>query len=226
MPDVYLLDLDGLLVDSEHLHFIAYREMCRQNGLELPWTFSQYAQRAHLGRDTIRDGLYASLPQLQVKEPNFAKLYQQKQQRVLEVMRRSEIRCTVGAEPFLHWLHTRGIAHCVVTNSTTAQVEIVRAKCPALQSISTWWTRETYTAAKPAPDAYLTALRGHGVDASKAIGFEDTPKGLRALLAAKVQGVLISEIQPQEKEDLDQMGVWSQWPSLTAWQMANAPSGA
>ena len=37
--DLFLFDLDGLLVDTEKLHFEAYKRLCSRFGYELAWDF-------------------------------------------------------------------------------------------------------------------------------------------------------------------------------------------
>ena len=61
---LFLFDFDGLLVDTEYLHYEAYLEMCSRRGFLLPWNFSRYSQAAHHHPLALRDQIYAEFPGL------------------------------------------------------------------------------------------------------------------------------------------------------------------
>src|SRR5262249_46541096 len=99
-----------------------------------------------------------------------------------------------GADSLLRRLRQRGLPHSVVTNSTREQAALLRRRHAVLEAVEVWVTREEYAAAKPAPDGHVQARRRLPVPAAAAIGLEDTPRGLEALLAAGVAAVLVTEI--------------------------------
>src|SRR3990172_6839619 len=41
---LFLFDFDGLLVNTEDLHFAAYQKMCCDRGFELKWDFERFCQ--------------------------------------------------------------------------------------------------------------------------------------------------------------------------------------
>ena len=59
--DLFLFDLDGLLVDTEKLHFEAYKRLCSRYGYELAWGFMSYLQVAHTSADGLRKALLPHL---------------------------------------------------------------------------------------------------------------------------------------------------------------------
>ncbi|MGD0665742.1 MAG: HAD hydrolase-like protein, partial [Rhabdochlamydiaceae bacterium] len=40
--DLFLFDFDGLLVDTEELHFKAYQMLCQGRGYKLPWDINRF----------------------------------------------------------------------------------------------------------------------------------------------------------------------------------------
>lgn len=86
-----------------------------------------------------------------------------------------------------------GKKRAVATNSTQAQVAGIRKHVPALDAIPTWITRECYNRPKPAPDAYLAAYQAIASPGERAIGFEDSMRGIESLLAAHFDAILICD---------------------------------
>jgi len=218
---LFLLDFDGLLVDTEPLHFAAYRQMCADRGFALAWDFETYCLSAHYGSERLRANLLAAVPGLERAEPRWATLYSEKSRAYLDLARRQGVELRPGAERFLVQLEAAGVERAVVTNSSREQVEALRSQLPALDLVSEWITREDYEAAKPAPDAYQRALARCGRAPAAAIGFEDTPRGLRSLLAAGVHGVLVTTVPYPELDELRALGT----SHLSSLEEALGPAG-
>ena len=53
---------------------------------------------------------------------------------------------------------------------------------------------------KPAPDVYLAAAAGLGVDPARTAVIEDTPTGVRAGVAAEAEQTTISRAAPRPSE--------------------------
>jgi len=210
----YLFDLDGVLVRSEQLHQEAYRQACARHGHRLDWSFERYCLAAHYGPERLEEELRAAMPGL-LEEIGFAALYGEKSQIYMHLLSQG-VPLQPGAEDVLQRLKRGRLAHAVVTNSTREQTALLRRHHAVLDAVEEWVTREDYAAAKPAPDAYLEALRRLAVTPDQAIGFEDTPRGLRALVAAGVPGVLVSSVA---YPDLDRSE-----PLLAIASLAELPS--
>jgi HAD superfamily hydrolase (TIGR01509 family) len=215
---LFLFDFDGLLVNTEELHYLAYKRMCRGRGLELAWNFDKYCKIAHYTAEGIRDTMYAEMPELYQMEPNWDVLYAEKKQAILDLLNEGAVHTMPGVDPLLLALKQAGIARCVVTHSPTQIIEIVRKKNPVLDTIPFWITREDYTHPKPHPECYFKAIALHAKSGDKIIGFEDTPRGMKALLGTgKVDPVLICTIDYPEISEFRDLGVRI-FPSFSAFQ--------
>jgi beta-phosphoglucomutase-like phosphatase (HAD superfamily) len=62
--ELLCFDFDGLLVDTEALHFLAYKEMLQQYGHFLSWDFPTYCFYSHANRHSLRDEVYRLFPTL------------------------------------------------------------------------------------------------------------------------------------------------------------------
>jgi HAD superfamily hydrolase (TIGR01509 family) len=201
---LFLFDFDGLLVDSERLHFRAYVEMCGREGFLLPWTFSEFCTLAHYSATKLRDALYAELPDLSRAAPDWSVLYAKKREIYQTLIEQGDIALLPGVENLLATLQAKEYPRAVATNSTKSQVQTIRQNHPILDSIPLWITREDYAHPKPHPDAYLTAIEkmaGGSISKSKMVGFEDSLRGVMALQGAAVPPILICpSFHPQLSE--------------------------
>jgi HAD superfamily hydrolase (TIGR01509 family) len=195
---LFLFDFDGLLVNSEELHFMAYKRMLARHDITLDWDFNQYCQAAHYHPERLKDQIYAMYPALKAKMPSWDVLYAQKKQALFDLLGKGSAHMMPGAEKLLKALENAGIKRCVVTHSPDDLVSIIRKQNPILDSIPNWITRHDYTHPKPNPECYQKAIARLAAPDDKIIGFEDTPRGLQALMATPAQPILISQVRYPE----------------------------
>jgi len=195
--NLILFDLDGLLVDTEHLHFRAYTQMCEQHGFSISWSFKQYCTLAHIGNNAIKEEIQ--------KKAEFAKkipwsvLYEEKQKIIKDLLVTENIPLMPGVEKILTL--TSNKKRCVVTNSTKLIVANIVNKNSILRTIPYWITREDYENPKPAQDAYKAAVLRYGKKEDKIIILEDTIKGL---MAAKGFGIRVLICPKDHAQALDE----------------------
>ena len=197
--EAILFDFDGLLVNTENLHFKAYQKMIEQNGHTLHASFETFASIAHTSSTGLRHWIEK---EFQINKP-WEELYKQKSEIYQSLLSADELQLMPGAAEFLEKVAKSPIKKLVATNSKKVQIDQVRKAIPALSVIENWITREDYSLPKPAPDAYLKALEVAQVPPSKAIGFEDSLRGVMSLIHAGVDPILIcSEKHPQMQDAL------------------------
>lgn len=211
---LFLFDFDGLLVNTEEIHYMAYKRMCKGRGFDLPWDFSKYCRIAHYTAEGIRDNMYADIPELYALEPNWQVLYEEKKSAILDLLHEGAVHTMPGVDDLLKALEKASIPRCVVTHSPAEIIEIARKKNPILNTIPHWITREHYTHPKPNPECYLKAIELYARPEDRIVGFEDTPRGMQALLnAGRVDPVLICTIDYPEINEFKKLGV-KVFPSL------------
>lgn len=189
---LFLLDFDGLLVNTEELHYEAYQLMCKEQGFDLPWDFSTYCQHAHTEATAIRDGVYKLFPELYAKEPNWDTLYQRKRWFYSDLLENRGVDLMPGVEGFLLALQEADVTRCVVTHSADIHVMPIREKNPVLNTIPHWLMRNDYDKPKPDPECYQVAIERFAGPDDQVIGFEDTPRGMTALLGTRAQAVWVT----------------------------------
>lgn len=188
---LFLFDFDGLLVNTEELHFKAYIRMCAKRGFHLNWSFPRYSEAAHHHATGLRDQIYEEFPELCKQEPNWDVLYEEKKRAFLKILEEESVPLMPGVADLLQSLQEAGIQRCVVTHSPKSLVQLIRRQNPVLNTIPHWITREDYSLPKPHPECYQTAISRFAKDSGRVIGFEDTPRGLNALMQTQAVPVLV-----------------------------------
>ena len=186
---VHLFDFDGLLVNTEQLHFQAYREMVEDKDETFDVDFLTFASHAHTGSTNLKNYLLSTFDNL--KGYKWEDLYAEKQERYIKLVLTGDLDFMPGAKSYVELLLDEKKKMAVVTNSTKALIDAVKERLPGLDAIPVWVTREKYQHAKPAPDAYLAGLKHFSAGAEDAIGYEDSLRGVKSVADAGIEPILI-----------------------------------
>lgn len=164
-PIFFMLDLDGTLVDTEHLHYNAYKNAFEKYGFSfLNW--DEYQQLSSL-ETYCKETLGGSYDEVKRSKQEF--LYQE------------DIQFLPGAEALLHWLLNYNQNFVIVTNTGKETVDFYKSQLPLLQKVTQWITREDVTYPKPDPEPYRTAKECYWKGESYCVGFENTVAGYLSL---------------------------------------------
>jgi len=182
-PDAVVLDLDGVIIDSEELWDEARRALARERGLAWPADatrammgmsapeWSRYMRETvgvgmtpvDIDRDVVRrlmDGYRESLPLL----PGAVGM----------------VRALAGRWPL-------GLA----SSSNRPVIDLVLERAGLARLVRASVSSEEVGRGKPAPDVYLEAARRLGVDPARAVAVEDSANGIRAARAAGLRVVAV-----------------------------------
>jgi HAD superfamily hydrolase (TIGR01509 family) len=177
-----LFDLDGVLADTEPLHWAAYREVLLELGVDVG--IEEYRHRFISRGGGPEYAVEAYRLPITADELRARKL-----PRYLDRLQRG-VPPRPGARAALERLRG-GWRTAVATNSVRTEVDLILGSLGLMSLLDTVVTREDYRAAKPAPDAYLTAAGRLGLRAEECIVVEDTPRGLGAAIAAGMRAVAL-----------------------------------
>jgi HAD superfamily hydrolase (TIGR01509 family) len=179
--DLFLLDLDGTLIDTEPLHLAAWKKVLLTKGYILDWSLEEYLQVATGEKNLLQKSFYAKFPKLDEKAPLWDNLRREKDIIYHKMLNEKEIPLRRGVESFLEYLKKKNKISCIVTNSSRETCDMILKEHPILNQIGHWIVRNDYKNPKPHPECYLLAIEKYGKNAKKIMGFEDTVKGLTAL---------------------------------------------
>lgn len=178
-----VFDFDGVLADTEPLHWMTWAEVLARYGIEFSWV--EYG-RIGCGVDDAQ--IWATfadrVPVLNADA--WARLTEERNQMVLA---RSLEKNPIALET-VELLNSLG-AHRLgmVTNSRRVEVEPVLRAAGLYERFEALVFREDVEAPKPAPDPYLRAAARLGV--TTGIAFEDSATGFASALAAGFQPVRV-----------------------------------
>lgn len=169
--DIFLLlDLDGTLVDTDRIHFEAYRNALNIHGFTLTWAlFEEYINSKSI------DSLFQ---QLGVHSELWSTIKADKRANFMNV---EKIDFMPGAEQLLECCLSHDVNFAIVTNTSGAICDFIKSKCPLLAQCKAWISREDYSAAKPAGDCYQLAVERFRQTDQVIIGIENTANGCESL---------------------------------------------
>ena len=182
MLRIIFWDNDGVLVDTEPLFFRATSEVLAEHGVKLTEaTFKEIS--LHQGR-SVFEALEADV------SPNErAALRDRRNSLFAEYLARGG-HLIEGAAQVLTELapHYR---MAVVTSCKREHFDAVHADTNVRGYFEFVLALEDYPRTKPRPDPYLAALARAGVRAEEAVAVEDSPRGVRAAVAAGIPCIAI-----------------------------------
>ncbi len=177
-PDTLLFDLDGTITDTDELHFKATRQAL--SGYEL-----------NIDRRTYMDVVYGA-PNEAIATHFFPDgnaairhaYIENKEQAYRELI--TSLDPTAGLMNVFAWADEHAAGLALVSNAPRENMERVLGALGLQERFDTIVLAEDLPVGKPDPLPYVTAMENLGTTPDRALGFEDSEPGLRALQGAGV----------------------------------------
>lgn len=176
-PKAIIFDMDGLLVDSERIWYIAEDQFIQSFG----HVYTPEARAAIIGMRV--DEFLAKLKDIYQLEPSVEALSDDLHDRILHLIP-LEVKAQPGAHEIIEYVTRNNIPHAIASSSSMRVInttlesqgwgEIFKIRCTADDDLN----------GKPAPDVYLRAAKTLGIDPKDCLALEDSPNGARAAVAA------------------------------------------
>ncbi|MBI4207568.1 MAG: HAD family phosphatase [Betaproteobacteria bacterium] len=183
MLKAVLWDNDGVLVDTEHLYFVATRDVLATRGIEL-----SEAQYLELFLQQSR-GILHFAEEHGWTEDEF-QLIRRERSALYSALLRENARVINGVEEVLATLHGR-YTMGIVTSSQREHFDIIHAASGLLRYFDFVLAAGDYSHPKPHPAPYLKAVERAGVAKDACIVIEDSERGLAAARAAGLKCVIV-----------------------------------
>jgi beta-phosphoglucomutase len=181
-----IFDLDGVIVDTAHYHFLAWSRLAKE--LKIPFTENDNERLKGVSRAESLDILLSLGKGLQPDQTVREKLAARKNEWFTEYinhMQRDEI--FPGVEDLINELKKNDVRIGLASSSKNAP-QVVRALGIAAD-FDTIVDGGMVTHAKPDPEIFLLTARRLDVPASDCLVFEDAAAGVEAALAAGMKCV-------------------------------------
>lgn len=195
MLEAVIFDFDGVITDSEILHFRAFNKVLARHGLEL--SKKEYYS-TYLGLSD--SDCFAALideNRLGVEKTQIEALIQQKA-RVFEQLARTDGKIIEGVREFLDLLTGARIPIAICSGALRAEIELILEDAGLRRTFDVIVSAEEVTRGKPDPEGFLLALQRLNetvltpITPGQCIVIEDSHWGLRAAHAAGMHTIAVT----------------------------------
>jgi HAD superfamily hydrolase (TIGR01509 family) len=175
----FLFDFDGVLADTEPLHWKAWREVLAPYSPDLDW--ETYLRLCVGTSDVQMLQFFSEITRKPVTVDELRALYPKKR-KIFEAL--AEAQPIVDADLVRLLAGLKGLLLGVVTSSNQVEVEPILRRAGLLDLLGTVIYGNDVAHHKPHPEPYQTALGRLGVGPSEATVFEDSASGIRSATEA------------------------------------------
>eukprot|EP00056_Hartaetosiga_gracilis_P016109 m.3892 g.3892 ORF g.3892 m.3892 type:complete len:243 (-) comp3759_c0_seq1:130-858(-) len=179
-----LFDLDGTLVQTDHLHFKAWNILGAEIDLKLSEGEYKKSVSGRQNAPVLRE-LRPEFPETYVKELSL------KKEGIFRDLLGNNAAPVNGADMFVEALHSCNIPYCIVTNAPRVNVDLMLSS----SGLDKWFPKDRLVLAqhlrhsKPHPLPYLEGLKLLGIEARNGVVFEDSIAGITAGVRANINTV-------------------------------------
>lgn len=195
MPELaaVLFDMNGVIVDDEHLHEAAFRRVLEAHGASL----SAEGYQAHFMGRTDRDGYLSYFGDEASLPAPLDELLRAKSE-AYRSLAADSLQPYPGVLDCIAALGRDGIQLALVTSSLAVEADAVLAAFSIADAFEQRVTAESVTNGKPDPEGYDRALRLLGVEPAAAVVVEDALSGVRAAHRAGIRCLAVTHTHSAE----------------------------
>jgi HAD superfamily hydrolase (TIGR01509 family) len=192
-PAALILDMDGLLIDTERL----YLEVNELAAAELGFVLTREQNLGMVGlaidgcRRLLADAHGADFPFERFRDLGYE---------LLEARMAAGVPLRPGAAELIDWAKDVGMPLAVATSTRRHRAEDHLERVGFLHRLDVLVTRDDVVNAKPAPDPYLLAAERLGAAPRRALAAEDSANGVRSAAAAGVPVLMVPDLLAPTEE--------------------------
>jgi len=197
----FIFDMDGVIIDSNPYHKIAWEKFLTRVGQPFDDQLFDNVLSGRTGPTSLRLLFGDDLPQekldlyLEEVDSNYQNILRQSK----------EVLAIVGVHDFLDQISRNGFRLALATSAPTLNIELGLQKLKLENTFEHIVGKVDVTHGKPHPEVYLTTLELLGMEAKNCIVFEDSKAGIQSARSAGIKVVGISSAH--SKEELMDEGV-------------------
>lgn len=178
-PEAVIFDMDGVLIDSEPIHYEIEKQLFNTLGISVP----EEVHRLYLG--AAGDFMYLDLKsRFDLSQSVNELLAFDDQFRCQYFKSLALLNLNDGVILLLNRLKSAGMKLAVATSSSPELVKILLDRSDLSPYFDAIVTTTEAGKSKPAPEVYLLAALKIGVSSDKCMVFEDSPNGISAAKSA------------------------------------------
>jgi beta-phosphoglucomutase len=195
-PEAVLFDFDGILVDSEPMHYRAFTEVLDPLGMGFPW--KEYVE-IYMGfddRDAFREAFRAK--GIELDTMNLAKLVDAKSEAFLRGLR-DGVTAYSGAVSLIESLRASGLPLALCSGALRSDIDPILAGLGVTRCFDVIVSADDVGRSKPDPESYALAFARLSeryamllTVPGKSIAVEDTPAGIRSARGAGLRVLAVT----------------------------------
>ncbi|MFW5991980.1 MAG: HAD family hydrolase [Halanaerobiaceae bacterium] len=175
-----IFDMDGVIIDSEPIHYQVNKDMYRELGIEV--TDKEY--ESFIGSSN-RD-VWEKLKKKHKLEEVVADLIEDQENRNIHYLKNNDVKPIEGVVPLLDSLKEEKVTIGLASSSTLSYIKAVLEKFSIIAYFDEMVSGANMERGKPYPDIFIEITRRMNINKEEAVVIEDSENGV---LAAKRAGL-------------------------------------
>lgn len=194
MIKAIIFDMDGLMIDSEHVTFECYQERLKDMNL----TMDEEFYKTLLGKPI--KGIYQRFYDVYGNDFPIQNVIQDVHQLMAERFETEGVPVKKGLVELLHYLKDNNYKTIVATSSNRDRVDKILAQAKITEFFDDSICGDEVTKGKPNPEVFLKSCQKLGVNVDEAIVLEDSEAGIQASYDANIKVICIPDMKYPEKQ--------------------------
>ncbi|GFO62035.1 haloacid dehalogenase [Geomonas silvestris] len=201
MLDAVIFDFDGIIVDTEPLHYKAFQEILVPLGLGYSWEEYLETYMGFDDRDAFREAFKVAGRSL--SDAELKKMMEEKAEAFLCIV-------SGGVAPYPGVVElirsiSGNLPLALCSGALRSDIDPILTQLGLTGAFDTLVTADEVAASKPDPESYrvavqrLQALYPGKVDASRGVAIEDTPAGIVSATGAGLKVLAVTNSYPEER---------------------------
>lgn len=189
MIQAVILDLDGLMIDSEPLHQRAFNALLKRRGIAFEFQIEEYG-KCFVGMPVVENAHYL-IARFNLRGAP-AEIIAEREEIYEELIADpANLVVMPGVFQLLDEAQSRGLPLAVASGSPRKQVEIILRGMGIVQRFQAVVAGTDVPKTKPAPDVYLRAAKEIGVAPANCTALEDSATGVTAAKLAGMRAIAV-----------------------------------
>ncbi len=201
--ETVIFDFDGVIVDTEPLHYAAFQRTLEPLGLHFTW--QEYVE-TYIGfddRDAFRHA-FSSKGTMLIPD-KLHSLIEQKASFFQEIIR-SDVSAYPGVLELIFFLHAQKIPLAICSGALRSDIDPILAMLGISDYFDVIVTADDVAVSKPDPECYQLAFQRlqsahNSISKNATIAIEDTPAGISAAKAAGLMVCAVTNSYPADRLD-------------------------
>ena len=177
-----IFDMDGVIVESEHIHIEAEQQTMLKHGVRIS------AEELHAYTGTTAEFMFTELIRKYKLNTTFERIFSEKEDILFRLLEK-ETRPTKGVIKLLKKLKQKGIRLAIASSSDRKLIEYILRRLDISRLFDFVVGAEDIAHSKPNPEIFLKSARGLKVKPVECLVVEDAKLGIDAAKSAGMKAI-------------------------------------